>query len=139
MTDSFAMIDACTSCYSEHTCFSKVISDGLLTSKNEFIDRLIDLCVSLVPDSASRRVDACVETDLISTMALPEASTQRVIQSKVPHEMLEDCSYGSLYEQRIWRLTGYRSFCLKLTLSHNLRASEKPSYAKNWMQKFKRS
>lgn len=96
MTDSFAMIDACTSCYSEHACFSKVTFDGLLTSKNEFIDRLIDLCVSLVPDSASRRVDACVETDLIGTMALPEASTQRVIQSKVPHEMLEDCSYSSL-------------------------------------------
>ncbi|EFO62304.1 Protein 21.1 [Giardia lamblia P15] len=96
MTDSFAMIDACTSCCSKNTCFFKLASDNLLTSKNEFIDRLINLCISLSPDSSNKRIDTCVETDLIDTMALPEVSTQRVFQSKGSHEMLEECSYESL-------------------------------------------
>lgn len=100
MTDSFVLVDACTSCCIENEITYGIVSEGLLISKNEFIDRLITLCLMLAPSSTTKYVDACIETDIIEALTLPEMSTTTVIHSETPCKRPEDCSYVSLLKAK---------------------------------------
>ena len=100
MTDSFAMVDACTSCCAEGTSFCEIVFDSLLNSKDEFIERLLDLCIPLFPSSATKRIDVCVGTDFASTLLFNEVPVQGAIQNNAACEKVEEYSYESLLKAK---------------------------------------